>query len=350
MINKLFVYGTLLQGGNRNHLLSDWKLTDTLLLNGRLHDTGSGYPAADFSAGNSTIFGELYSYYHTDIEKQLSILDTEEGIGENLYKRINLHSDGHDFYAYNINDGLLSQSNSLTEIKSGNWRQHSLSGNKDIEAFSLNFEKVQSKRYRLFPDDDLKPFVHLEGNIPILLVSSHATAHMRKGKLKSQELYTAAINTVLNSTTGAHSIYTVYASEQDSNYCEQTDLKNLIADVIKKYKIRVVLDLHGTGSYRKFDIYPGIGKTDEFLCGHPFIIENLHEIMSYSNISIGSTDVFPAYRQHTVSRFIYSKLTTPAIQIEINKKLRDPENNPVLFLKLIESLGKYINIVSEYFR
>lgn len=349
MISKLFVYGTLLQGGNRNHLLSDWKLTDTLLLNGCLHDTGSGYPAADFTVGTQKIFGELYSYHNPDLEKQLNILDAEEGVGQNLYKRIKLHSGGHDFYAYNISDGLMSQKSRLTEIKSGNWRQHSLSGNKDIEAFALNFEKVQSKRYRLFPDSGIKPFVHLEGNIPILLISTHATAHMRKGKLKSQELYTAAINAALNSTTGAHSIYTVYASEQDSNYCEQTDLKNLIADLIKRYKIRFVLDLHGTGSYRKFDIYPGIGKTGEFLCGHSFIIERLEQILKYNNLSTGDTDVFPAYRQHTVSRFVYSKLTTPAVQIEINKKLRDPENDPVLFLKLIESLGEYINYINKYF-
>ncbi|NIT14117.1 MAG: hypothetical protein GTN99_07750, partial [Candidatus Dadabacteria bacterium] len=48
MINKLFVYGTLLQGESRNHWLSDWKLIDAFEIGGTLYDTGHGYPAADF--------------------------------------------------------------------------------------------------------------------------------------------------------------------------------------------------------------------------------------------------------------------------------------------------------------
>ena len=86
MINKLFVYGTLLQGGIRNNLLADWHLIDTLETEGTLYDTDFGYPAADFSDKKGKIFGEIYHCDKDDIEAMLSTIDLEEGVSKNLFE------------------------------------------------------------------------------------------------------------------------------------------------------------------------------------------------------------------------------------------------------------------------
>ena len=347
MINKLFVYGTLLQGGIRNNLLADWHLINAFEIDGVLYDTNFGYPAADFSDKKGKIFGELYHCDKDEIEAKLGTIDLEEGVSENLFERIIIESNGLKFFAYNISGKLRSTKNSYSQISSGNWRQYHFSTANNISSFAINFEKAQSKRYRVFPASDFNSFVHIKGDKPILIVSSHATAHKREGKLKSQEIYTGAISVILNSVSGVHSLYTIYASQFDSNYCKTTELKEYIGKLVSRYNIKFVLDIHGTGSYRKFDIYPGIGKTDKFLNGNKSLLTELQKVLNENNIKLGGTDVFPAYRQHTVSRFANSELGIAAMQIEINKKYRDPESDSHLFDKLINVLVEYLKTVSR---
>src|SRR5579885_1476304 len=78
-IDKLFVYGTLLQGERRNHHLDGCHLMKSAEIPGRLYDTGRGYPAALFD-GNSkeTVMGEIYAI-SGDVGKKLRELDEIEG-------------------------------------------------------------------------------------------------------------------------------------------------------------------------------------------------------------------------------------------------------------------------------
>ncbi len=347
MKNKLFVYGTLLQGEVRNQLLASWKLIDAFETHGALYDTDLGYPAADFSDKNSAIFGELYLYDKDNIEASLRALDLKEGVQDDLFERIVIESNESRFFAYNICSKLKSSVDSYSRIISGNWRPQRFISANDISSFALEFERAQSKRYTVFAEKDHSSFVHIKGDIPILVVASHATAHKRDGKLKAQEFYTGAISVILNSLSGVHCLYTIYASEQDSNYREQTELKQYIRQLARKYNIKFVLDIHGTGSYRKFDIYPGIGKTGEFLNGNSFLITNLETVLKRNNIKLGGTDIFPAYRQHTVSRFANSELGISSMQIEIKQDYRDPETDSHLFEELINSLADYIKSIDN---
>ncbi|NIP38284.1 MAG: hypothetical protein GWO07_03675, partial [Candidatus Dadabacteria bacterium] len=270
------------------------------------------------------------------------------GADRNLFKRIILESNGTEFFGYNAGSRLNFPQNAYPRITSGNWRRHGSISSNDICSFALEFEKVQSKRYGVFAEKGHSSFVHIKGNIPILAVACHATAHKREGKLKAQEFYTGAIGVILNSISGVHCLYTTYASEFDSNYCQQTELKEYIREVVKKHKIKFVLDIHGTGSYRKFDIYPGIGKAGEFLNGKNILMNNLERILHKNSIKLGGTDVFPAYRQHTVSRFVNSLLEIPAMQLEINQKYRDPQTDSLSFEKLTNTLADYLASVEKH--
>ncbi|NIS09384.1 MAG: hypothetical protein GWO07_11605 [Candidatus Dadabacteria bacterium] len=346
MINKLFVYGTLLQGQSANHLLADWKLINTLQIKGTLYDTGLGYPAANFTDKTNNLFGELYHYQGKDIESTISRIDVVEGTKIGIFEREIIESNGDKFFTYNMGSGLENSRNSFSTISSGNWR-HTYIKQNNISTFAIDFEQAQSTRYTEFAPADASSFVHIKGDIPILVVSSHATAHMRKGKLKSQEFYTGAIGVILNSLSGVHSIYTTYASEHDSNYSETTALKEFIRELVKTYNIKFVMDIHGTGSYRKFDIYPGIGKTGEFLNGNNALLDSLENLLKNNNLRQGGFDVFPAYKQHTVSRFVYTKLGIASMQLETNYKLRDPEFDSNSFEKLISFLTQYIESVGK---
>jgi gamma-glutamylcyclotransferase (GGCT)/AIG2-like uncharacterized protein YtfP len=347
-IDKLFVYGSLLQGEERGNALKEWQLTGAMEIPGTLYNTGLGYPAADFSYNNhNTVFGELYTYEKDKIDSRLKNIDKIEGVDEYLFKRTELNLGEHIFYAYEIAPSLNKISDKFNIITSGNWRQNGSLSLTDSSTFAINFENIQSQRYRSFTENDFNTFIHIKGNRPLLIVSSHATCHIRKGKIKAQEQYTGAISVILNSLLGVHSLYTIYATELDSNYCRETSLKEYIRELVNLYNIKFVIDIHGTGIYRKFDLYPGIGKHGEFLNGKSFLISELERILLKNNISLGGTDVFPAYRQYTISRFVNSELGVPSMQIEINQKYRSPESDNHLFEKLIYSLAEYIESIKN---
>ena len=52
IIDKIFVYGTLLRGEERSCYMLGCRLSEILEVPGRLYDTGRGYPAALFDDGS----------------------------------------------------------------------------------------------------------------------------------------------------------------------------------------------------------------------------------------------------------------------------------------------------------
>jgi gamma-glutamylcyclotransferase (GGCT)/AIG2-like uncharacterized protein YtfP len=124
----VFVYGTLRRHERNDYLLKDAELVaEQAWTEGKLFDTGFGYPALQESAAD-VVYGELYLV----TEEQLHRLDELEGYSvkalDNLYNRkIQLIS--HDTgktkaYIYTIakhNSHMLK-----TPIKSGDWKEYHL--------------------------------------------------------------------------------------------------------------------------------------------------------------------------------------------------------------------------------
>lgn len=89
IINKVFVYGTLMKDMHNYHLVKPFvKHLETAKTLGRLYDLPYGYPA--MIGGQDEVWGELLEL--NDVEEALKILDRLEGYcGEesprNLYNR-----------------------------------------------------------------------------------------------------------------------------------------------------------------------------------------------------------------------------------------------------------------------
>jgi len=115
---SLFVYGTLRPGDVRWSFLSpyvaDHGVDDTV--NGRVYDTGLGYPAAIFGHGG-TIVGRTYPLRIDRLDEALDVLDEEEDTVAGLYRRVTVVTGrGIDAWAYAYGTGL-----ELTPIESGDW-------------------------------------------------------------------------------------------------------------------------------------------------------------------------------------------------------------------------------------
>ena len=347
-IRKLFVYGTFLQGEPRNYYLNNCKLIQALEIPGRLYSTGRGYPAALFD-GNSeeTIAGEIYNL-SGDSNKKLKDLDEVECTRFGLYRRKDFKHKGHHFYLYEAGEQLRGCLNKKNSINSGNWRRQGSLALKDPIEFGINFEKEQEERYMEFPPEDSSGMIFLRGDAPILVTAPHATRHLRMNKQKQQEEYTGAISVILHSLTGAHALYTHWASKIDPNFYDDSPFKKKLTKIVRKFGIKYVLDLHGTRGQRAEDIYPGIGNNREFLIGNDSCLRKLKESANSNGLVLGGLNVFPASIQMTVTKFVATKLGIPAIQIEINERLRDPKSNPQGFEKLVTFLTEYLHQIKTY--
>jgi hypothetical protein len=162
------------------------------------------------------------------------------------------------------------------------------------------------------------------------------------GKLKRQEFYTGALAVLLHSVTGCHALYTDRLSPVDPNYSDESPFKEKLAEIAERSGIEFLIDLHGTGSERPEDIFPGIGGNGEFLKWRRQALKDLALSAGSAGVSLGSPDVFPASRQMTVTRYSAAKLGVPSMQLEINQNLRLPESMPSDFIKLVNFLKEFI--------
>jgi gamma-glutamylcyclotransferase (GGCT)/AIG2-like uncharacterized protein YtfP len=309
---------------------------------GKLYDTLRGYPAASFDLNTEeTVAGELY-WISRDVDKKLEYLDRVEGTRDGLYQRKKLGHGGYSFYLYEAGELLKEALTEKNRIETGNWRRYGSAALDNPAQFALTFEEPQRKRYRKFPPDDSIGLIFLRGQAPILVTASHATAHLRMNVLKYEEQYTGALAVILHILTGTHAFYTHLASKIDPNYYDEAPFKKKVEETIKKYGIKFVIDLHGTRTKRNEDIYPGVGNNREFLLGNDAYLIKLEELVKSSGLILGGTQVFPASRQMTITKFISSRLSIPAMQVEISERLRQPDKNPSEFVTLVRILRDLI--------
>ena len=345
-INKVFVYGTLLQGETLSHHMSDCKLLQTLEIRGSLYDTGMGYPTAVFDRNSETnIHGELFLMQRP--ESKIAELDELEMTRSSQYNRVVLNYNGASFYTYEAGAGLQNYCSSQYQIDTGNWRRHLSHCFSDPVGFALAFEDRQKYVYREPVSLDADGSIHIRGEVPIIVSAPHSSVHIRMDKPKRQEFYTGAISVLLHSLTDCHTIYTNRVMESDPNYYDDSSYKTKLTEVVQENGIKFLIDLHGTGPERNHDCYPGTGVSNEFLSSHLEYYKELEDCAELNQISLGGLDVFPAAKQMTVTKYAARVLGVPAMQLEINRRLREPDKNQEDFIKLIKFLRDYIEKLSN---
>jgi gamma-glutamylcyclotransferase (GGCT)/AIG2-like uncharacterized protein YtfP len=341
VIDKIFVYGTLQRGEERSCYMRGCRLSEILEVPGRLYDTGRGYPAALFDDGSdTTVSGELYTM--EDPPSKLEELDRVEGTLSGLFRRSRVIFGHSVFYCYEAGPLLKETAAEENRIMSGSWRTHSSLAFSDPVDFALRFETHLKDSYKEHPGEDSDGIHYIKGRVPVLVTAPHATAHVRMGKLKRQEFYTGALTVLLHSVTGCHALYAGRLSSLDPNYTDESPFKAKLSEIAGRSGLEFLIDIHGTGSERPGDVFPGVGVNREFLKGRPGSLGELGLAARSNGISLGPLDVFPAARQKTVTRFAATELSIPSMQLEINRNLRRPESAPADFVKLVNFLRDFI--------
>lgn len=335
MNEYIFVYGTLLKGEPNSFLLDECQLVDYIFLEGDLYDTENGYPSARLYKSGNRVFGELYRLPESNLNI-LNKLDLLESTDSGLFSRRVIEIEQKRIHFY---EGSVELNRNL--IENGSWLQHDSLAKRDPSQFAISFEDIQKKNYRKASEIDMADQIYLEGSVPVLVTSPHSTTHRRKGKLKRFEFYTAAIAEILHAKNSVHALYSNSLSELDPNYYDKCPFKEKMNDILRK-NIRFVIDIHGTGKERKEDIYPGFGNKKRFTGNKPKIADILQDIANDHDIKTGSEYIFPARRQNTVAKYSHTRYDVPSMQLEINRKYRDPLNDRKSFENIIGFLSDFL--------
>lgn len=183
----------------------------------------------------------------------------------------------------------------------------------------------------------------LNGELPVLVSAPHAVKHLRVGVVepKEEDEYTGTLARLLHALTGCHAIY-LASCDLDPNFYDDCAYKAGLRDTIAQHGIRLVLDLHGSAVWRTYDIDIGTCH-GEALLGRSELVECLLEYCKRHGIKeVFENHTFSGCGQPTVTRLVSRELGIPALQLEINKKWRDPEKRPEQFRTLVECLAAYI--------
>jgi hypothetical protein len=173
-------------------------------------------------------------------------------------------------------------------------------------------------------------FEIIKGNIPILISAPHGAKHLRDGKWKEEDEYTAAIAIKLGEMTGAHVIYVKNKTREDSNQLEKTKYKEKIKEIVEDYGIKFLADIHGAKKDRDFKVCVGIIDIDEnsksCSCrGFKAVIE---EVFSDFQSPIFNLEGLNAADPRTVTYFAKNICKIKAAQFEINANYRIIERKP----------------------
>ncbi|TMW71236.1 hypothetical protein [Alteribacter natronophilus] len=179
----------------------------------------------------------------------------------------------------------------------------------------------------------------IEGSGPVLVSAPHTTSHIRDGEQRPAEIYTGSMALLVHKYTDAHVLYNVYEGE-DANSVAGGTYKEELGRIVEEYDIELVLDLHGAGRSREFDLDIGTNYGET-------VSEEQVELLTYSLNERGIGEVyenhtFAASQPNTITNYTWNELDTEAMQLEIHSDYRNPREDVESYYRMLESLVFFV--------
>ena len=200
----------------------------------------------------------------------------------------------------------------------------------------------QRRIFQLERDDNLG-LIHFEkGSIPILLSAPHTVNFLKEdGNFKMREGYTKAIVKYLAKKTGAFLMIKENSDGIDPNKLEMENYKHQLLEVINKYQIQLVLDIHGAASHHDFAIE--IGSLDG-VSARIQTIESLKTALKDQGIApVAENNPF---KGGGITKSVHNNTKIEVLQLEINRNYRDL-THPEKLYHLCRSLENFLKSFSQ---
>ena len=186
--------------------------------------------------------------------------------------------------------------------------------------------------------DNTPALIHFEkGTTPILLSAPHTVNFLKEdGNFKMREGYTKAIVKYLAQKTSAFLMIKENSDGIDPNKPEMENYKHQLLEVINKYQIQLVLDIHGAASHHNFAIE--IGSLDG-VSARIQTIESLKTALK--NQGIAPVAENQPFKGGGITKTVHGNTNIEVLQLEINRNYRDLTHPEKLF-RLCKSLENFL--------
>lgn len=161
----------------------------------------------------------------------------------------------------------------------------------------------------------------VEGKIPVLVSVPHAVSHTRDAVDKPAELNTDVLGFLMCEHTGCH-LFVNAGVDGDPSYDASSVYKDLLLKYVQDHDVAMVIDIHGASAKRDFDFELGTagGKN---IRGFDECVSAFMTLSSLENKKTIVDKCFPANGPTRVASYISAQAAVPALQIEINRNLRE---------------------------
>ena len=192
-------------------------------------------------------------------------------------------------------------------------------------------------------------FEVINGIEKIILSAPHNVKHIRENSVRPGETKTGVIVRILSKKYNTYGIYKNGKDcNNDANWDKECEYKEQIKNMVKKEKIKVLIDFHGMAAYREQDICIGINN-GENIFGNYDILNHMIDIFhkyGFKNVTIDIP--FNAKYEYCVSNYIAKECNIPTFQIEINLKYRSARYKEYKKHKeLLKSLGEILKFIKD---
>ena len=186
--------------------------------------------------------------------------------------------------------------------------------------------------------ENTSELIHFEkGTTPILLSAPHTVNFLKEdSNFKMREGYTKAIVKYLAQKTGAFLMIKENSDGIDPNKPEMENYKHQLLEVINKYQIQLVLDIHGAASHHNFAIE--IGSLDG-VSARIQTIESIKTALLNQRIALVAEN--NPFKGGGITKTVHGNTNIEVLQLEINRNYRDLTHPEKLF-HLCKSLENFL--------
>lgn len=191
--------------------------------------------------------------------------------------------------------------------------------------------------------------ITIQGHVPVLLAAPHSVKHPRHNNLKKADLLTGTIATQIAKHTGAHAIILGKTKDEDPNFDVNGPFKAKLASILAKSRIKCVINIHGLSRQHPWDIVLGSGQGASLGTESELLSLTTTQLKrnNLTNI-LDNTGHYAANNPHNLSNYSFTHCKTPSFQIEINRKFRDPINQPEKYRQLMISLSRTVYTIANH--
>lgn len=206
---------------------------------------------------------------------------------------------------------------------------------------AMNFNNLHNTRKTFMLENKNKDHVVIKGNNNVVISAPHGVSQVRLGRLKFSEIGSVATALYLQEKTGSHLIAKTKNNNDDANFDEVSTYKKALINLIKTNNIKYVIDIHGLGAKREYDVNLGthLGKN---ISSNVKAFNSLNGMLENSGFKVSVDQPFMG-GANTISgsmKNLFPNIFT--LQIEINCTITNHKENFEKYKTLLKILDYWI--------